>query len=66
MPVGTSFWSILFDRFFQSVSSTLVEEFEGTIWTVSKEGRGPDPWMPPPPRCIPEGSLYWLEDSPLM
>ena len=44
MPVGTSFWLILsfFKLIFQSVSSKLVEEFKGTIWTVSKKGRVPD------------------------
>ena len=30
----------------------MVEEFEGTIWTVSKKGRGPDP-LDPPARCAP-------------
>ena len=50
--VGTSFWWILsvFKPIFESVSSTkLIEEFEGTIWTVSKKGRGLDPLDPPPP-----------------
>ena len=39
-----------FDKLiFQSISSKLVEEFEGTIWTVSKKGRSPDPLDRPPP-----------------
>ena len=37
---------------FQSVYPKLVLEFEGTIWTVSKKGRGPDP-LDPFPRCAP-------------
>ena len=31
----------------QSISSELVEEFVGTIWIISKKGRGPDPLDPP-------------------
>ena len=35
--------SFVFKLNFQSVSSKLVEEFEDTIWTVWKKGRGLDP-----------------------
>ena len=34
--------------FFKSVSSKLVEELEGTTWTVLKKGRGVDPLDPSP------------------
>ena len=44
--------SYFFTLIFQSVSSKLVEEFEGTIWTVLKKGRGLVP-LEPPARCVP-------------
>ena len=49
--------SFVFQTIFQSVSAKLVEEFEGTIWTLSKKGRGPDP----PPLDARLLYLFWLE-----
>ena len=58
--VGTSFrWILSFSKLiFQSVPSKLVEEFEGTIWTLSKKGRGPNP-LDPSPRCAPNLIIFF-------
>ena len=45
-----------FDGFFHFLNwffKEFLQEFESTIWAVSKKGRGPDP-LDPSPRCTPE------------